>query len=430
MTAPLFSSVPPMPPRRAARALVAALVVGTLVTIGFSVAFPPMANDVWGTVKFLLTGGVLSLAVAGIGLGTMRMGQLRTLRARITAALATGSVVVLVNVLFAALAMFVSRHDLIFLVLISLYATAVSIIIGAVVAASLADRLRMVSEGAKLLAAGDLTARVAVPDTGAADETYVLATSFNTMAARLESAGRQHADDEEARRALIAAVSHDLRTPLAAVRAMIEAITDGVVTEPETVARFHATMSREIRTLSALIDDLFELSRLESGQIALSLAPVAAPELIAEVVEGLAVQAAAHDVRLTADVDAGVGDVVLDRPAVRRVLTNLVGNAIRHTPAGGMIGVSARPTPEGIRVDVSDTGEGIAPEDLPRVFERFYRGEKSRNRGTGGAGLGLAIARGFIEAHGGRIWVESEPGQGSRFSFTLPHMPEPWSAVP
>ncbi len=336
---------------------------------------------------------------------------------------------VLVNVLFAALAMFVSRHDLIFLVLISLYATAVSIIIGAVVAASLADRLRMVSDGAKLLAGGDLTTRVAMPDTDAADETFVLASSFNMMAARLESAAMQHADDEEARRALIAAVSHDLRTPLAAVRAMIEAITDGVVTEPETVARFHATMSREIRTLSALIDDLFELSRLESGQIALSLAPVAVPELIAEVVEGLAVQAAAHAVRLTADVDAAVGDAILDRPAVRRVLTNLVGNAIRHTPADGTIGVSARPTPEGIQVDVSDTGEGIAPEDLPRVFERFYRGEKSRNRGTGGAGLGLAIARGFIEAHGGRIWVESTPGQGSRFSFVLPQMPESLSAV-
>jgi len=419
-----------MPPDRAARALAAALIVGTLVTIGFSVAFPPMANDVWGTVRFLLTGGVLSLAVAGIGLGTMRMGWLRTLRARITASLATGAVVVLVNVLFAALAMFVSRHDLIFLVLISFYATAVSIIIGAVVAASLADRLRMVSEGAKLLAAGDLSTRVAVPDTDTADETYVLASSFNTMAARLESAAMQHADDEEARRALIAAVSHDLRTPLAAVRAMIEAITDGVVTDPPTVARFHATMSREIRTLSALIDDLFELSRLESGQIALSLAPVAVSELIAEVVEGLAVQAAAHDVRLTADVDAAVGDVVLDRPAVRRVLTNLVGNAIRHTPADGMIGVSARPTPEGIRVDVSDTGEGIAAEDLPRVFERFYRGDKSRNRGTGGAGLGLAIARGFIEAHGGRIWVESEPGQGSRFSFVLPDMPESLPAIP
>jgi len=405
----------------AARLFAAVLVAIVMIRLAVSIAIQPAPDDFWRTAELLLTCCLLSFSVAGLGLWLVTTNILKTLRARITAVLVTGAAVILVNVLFASLAMFVSHHDLVFLVIVSLYATAVSIIVGAVLAATLADSLRAVSNAAKTLAAGDLTTRVPLPDTGAADETYALAVSFNTMAMQLESASAQHAEDEEARRALIAAVSHDLRTPLAATRAMIEAITDGVVTDPETVARFHATMGREIRTLSALIEDLFELSRLEAGQLALSLAPAAVSDLIAEVVEGLTAQAAARDVRLVAMVDHTVGSVEIDRPAVRRVLTNLVQNALRHTPADGTIDVSAHPTPEGVRVDVADTGEGITAADLPHIFERFYRGEKSRNRETGGAGLGLAIARGFIEAHGGRIWVESDAGHGCRFSFTLPH---------
>jgi signal transduction histidine kinase len=383
----------------------------------------PSASDLWKTAELLAISGLLSLGVMGAGLWLMLAGVLRTIRARIVGALVAGSVVALINVLFSALLMFASRHDVLLLSLLSFFAVVVSVSLGAVLASSLTDRLRAVSDAAAALATGDLTVRVPPPMPDAASEVRALTVAFNMMAEQLEVAAARRADDDEARRMLVAAISHDLRTPLASIRAMIEAITDGVVTDAETVARFHATMGREIRTLSALITDLFELSQLEAGQLALSLAPATLPDLIAEVVEGLSAQAAAREVHIASGVEGAVGPVVIDTPAVRRVLANLVQNALRHTPADGTVAVTARAVAEGVQVDVVDTGEGIPAADLPHVFERFYRGEKSRSRETGGAGLGLAIARGFVEAHGGRIWVESEAGRGTRFSFILPRTP-------
>ncbi|MCA1723505.1 MAG: HAMP domain-containing protein [Thermomicrobia bacterium] len=380
---------------------------------------PPMM-DVGKMAVFVSVSALLSLGVMGADLWLMQTRALRTIRARIVGALAAGSVVALINVLFSALLMFASRHDVLLLALLSFFGVVVSVALGAVLAGSLTDRLHAVTDAAAALAAGDLSVRVPPPTADAANEVRALTVAFNRMAIQLEAAARRRTADDEARRMLVAAISHDLRTPLASIRAMIEAITDGVVTDAETIGRFHATMGREIRTLSALITDLFELSQLDAGQLALSLAPATISALITEVVEGLAAQAAARDVHIASGVEGAVGPVIIDTPAVRRVLTNLVQNALRHTPPDGTVAVTARAVADRVQVDVVDTGEGIPATDLPHVFERFYRGEKSRSRETGGAGLGLAIARGFVEAHGGRIWVESEAGRGTRFSFILP----------
>jgi signal transduction histidine kinase len=406
--------------RRFARALGAVCIAFGVVELLMIAIWQPPAGDLWKMAAFLTASGLLSLGVMGAGLWLMQTDVLRTIRARIIGALVAGSVVALINVLFSALLMFASRHDVLLLSLLSFFAVVASIALGAVLAGSLTDRLRAVSDAAAALANGDLAIRVPPPTTDAASEVRALMVAFNRMAAQLEEAATRRAEDDEARRMLVAAISHDLRTPLASIRAMIEAITDGVVTDAETIDRFHATMGREIRTLSALMTDLFELSQLEAGQLALSLAPATIPDLITEVVEGLSAQAAAREIHIAGSVEGAVGPVVIDTPAVRRVLTNLVQNALRHTPADGTVAVTARTVAEGVQVDVVDTGEGIPAADLPHVFERFYRGEKSRSRETGGAGLGLAIARGFVEAHGGRIWVESEAGRGTRFSFILP----------
>ncbi len=418
-----FTDESSMMRRRFVQALGAVGVAFGIVELLMIAIWQPPVGDLGKMAVLLSASGALSLGVMGVGLWLMQTGVLQTIRARMIGALVAGSVVALINVLFSALLMFASRHDVLLLSVLSVFAVVVSVALGAVLAGSLTDRLRAVSDAAATLATGDLAVRVPPPSADAASEVRALTVAFNSMAAQLEEAARQRADDDEARRMLVAAISHDLRTPLASIRAMIEAITDGVVTDAETTARFHATMGREIRTLSALITDLFELSQLEAGQLALSLAPATIPDLIAEVVEGLSAQAAARDVHIAGGVEGAVGPVVMDTPAVRRVLTNLVQNALRHTPADGTVAVTARAVAEGVQVDVVDTGEGIPAADLPHIFERFYRGEKSRSRETGGAGLGLAIARGFVEAHGGRIWVESEAGRGTRFSFILPRTP-------
>jgi signal transduction histidine kinase len=409
--------------RRFLRAFAVVCAAFAVVEVMAALLFQHSMGDLGKIAAFLLLSWLLSLGVMGLGYGLLRTEIFPSIRARIIVALIAGSVVALINVLVSALLMFASRHDVLLLIVLSLFAVVVSVALGAVLAGSLTDRLHAVSDAAAMLAAGDLNARVPPPAADSAREVRALTLAFNSMASQLETAAIQRADDDEARRMLVAAISHDLRTPLASVRAMIEAITDGVVTDPETVARFHATMGREIRTLSALITDLFELSQLEAGQLALSLAPATIPDLIAEVVEGLGAQAAARAIHIASGVEGAVGPVVMDTPAVRRVLTNLVQNSLRHTPADGTIAVTARAVADGVQVDVVDSGEGIPAADLPHIFERFYRGEKSRSRETGGAGLGLAIARGFVEAHGGRIWVESEAGHGTRFSFILPRAP-------
>jgi signal transduction histidine kinase len=169
-----------------------------------------------------------------------------------------------------------------------------------------------------------------------------------------------------------------------------------------------------------LIDDLFDVSQIDAGGLQLDVEPNSIGDLISDTIESFSETARQQDVQLAGEVRPGTDPVRLDARRIGRVLANLTSNALRHTSAGGRIHLTARRTPEGIEVEVRDTGEGIRPEDLPYVFDRFYRGEKSRSRATGGVGLGLAIAQGIVEAHGGHIRVESEMGHGARFVFLLP----------
>jgi signal transduction histidine kinase len=289
--------------------------------------------------------------------------------------------------------------------------------VGYFLSAALTDRIVNLGRAADELARGRLSARVTVSGN---DEMASLARTFNDMAARLEATAEQQQELDMLRRNLIAWAGHDLRTPLASIRAIVEALADGVVDDPETVDRYLSTARREIRSLSRLIDDLFELAQIEAGGLRLELAPNSISDLISDTMESFSELAARQRVTLEGSAEPGVDPVKVDAQQIGRVLSNLVGNALRHTPAGGTVRIQARRAAAGVQVEVHDTGEGIDAQDLPHIFERFYRGDKSRTRATGGAGLGLAIAKGIVEAHGGEIRVESAPGQGTTLVFQLP----------
>ena len=279
------------------------------------------------------------------------------------------------------------------------------------------ERMDLLKQAAEKLAQGNLETRVPV---SGRDEVATLAKSFNQMASQLQAMDEKQRELERLRKDLIAWVSHDLQTPLASMRAILEALSDGVVEEPETVKRYLNTAQRDVRSLSALIDDLFQMAQLDAGGIPLEKEDASLADLISDTLESFSELASRQSVSLEGSAELNVDPVLMDTQRIGRVLNNLIGNALRHTPAGGQVEVNARRAGSGVEVTVRDSGEGIRAEDLPNIFESFYRGEKSRSRATGGAGLGLAIARGIVRAHGGEIRVESQPGD-TRFIFSLPN---------
>jgi signal transduction histidine kinase len=240
------------------------------------------------------------------------------------------------------------------------------------------------------------------------------------MADQLEAAAQKQRETDQLRRDLIAWTSHDLRTPLTSIRAVVEALADRVIDDPDTIQRYLNSIQSDVASLNRLIDDLFELAQLDAGGLIFGKVPVSLSDLISDVLERMRALADQRRVQLSGRVSPGVDPVTIDPQKIERVLVNLISNAIRHTPEGGQVTIEAQVSDGRVRVSVRDTGEGIAPDDLPHVFERFYRGEKSRSRSTGGAGLGLAIAKGIVEAHGGSIGVTSRAGEGATFTFTLP----------
>jgi signal transduction histidine kinase len=235
------------------------------------------------------------------------------------------------------------------------------------------------------------------------------------LAVRQTMEERMRRQVEDARRGLVAAASHDLRTPLASLRLLVEAIDDGVAGEDRD--RYLREIRTHVAVLSDLIDDLFELSRIEAGDISWTMRRVELGELIGDTVAAFRTSAEERGVHLAAELPQGKVVAEADAEKVQRVLYNLIQNAIRHTPADGSVTVRAKGGPNGVEVEVADSGEGVPSGEGERVFEAFYRGERSRNED--GAGLGLAISRAIVEAHGGRIWLE-DAHPGTRVRFTLP----------
>lgn len=278
--------------------------------------------------------------------------------------------------------------------------------------------LERLTEAAEQMGQGNYAQRVEPPK--GKDELERLALSFNAMAERIESDINELRRQEELRRDLIANIAHDLATPLTAIQGFSEALADDVITEPGARQETAQLIGREVQRLRRLVGEIQQMTSLESGRAHLEFAPLDIRSLVDETLAVIEPECEQADIIIQNKIAPTTPPVMADSDRITQVLLNLLDNARRHTSAGGTITVSARQIGKLLEVEIKDTGIGINPEDLPYIFERFYRADRSRTGSTGGSGLGLSIVKAIISAHGGSIRAESTPGAGTIIFFTLP----------
>jgi signal transduction histidine kinase len=283
----------------------------------------------------------------------------------------------------------------------------IAVLLGIILARTLTQPVRDLTHAIQAMSRGELRQEVPVRS---ADELGTLTETFNQMSADLAHAN-------ELRRQQIADIAHDLRTPLTVITGYIEALRDGVL--KPTPARFE-TMNTEAQHLKRLVDDLRTLSLADAGELPMQIERVAPRALLDRLAAAYAPQAAARQITLAVSAASEAPDILVDPERMAQVLGNLVTNALRHTPSGGRIDLSAQSQGQAVILVVQDTGEGMPADVLPHVFDRFYRGDAARSQQDGESGLGLAIAKSIVEAHGGTITAASTPGHGTTFTITLP----------
>ncbi len=389
-------------------AIAAAGVLGTLaIGAAFGMGTPDLLAILWMIVA-------ASIVTAAVAVVAQRLLRHASLQRRFIALPVVAAAVTAANLAILYLRMAASDHDATVVVTLLCYSLAAGLAVAIVIARGTGGAVTHLVATARTLGHGDLDARVGPLHAGA--ELDTLGATLDEMASDLATArGREHAV-EQTRRDLITAVSHDLRTPLASLRAMIEALDDGVVTDPPTVTRYVGEMRRSATQLSTLVDDLFELAQLDAGAIEAETRRARLDDLVASALAAVEPEAQSKGLVLTADLGSAADADC--SPRLARVLQNLLVNAVRHTPADGTVHLHAERRGGRLALEVEDTGDGIAPEDLPRIFEPFFRSDRARS--GAGAGLGLTLAKRIVEALGGRISAESEPAQGARFAVELP----------
>jgi two-component system, OmpR family, sensor histidine kinase BaeS len=273
------------------------------------------------------------------------------------------------------------------------------------------------TRAAEQMKAGNYTQRADQPQS--LDELGRLALTFNSMADKLTADIYEQRQQEQLRRDMIANIAHDLVTPLTAIQGYSEAIADDVISDPIERQETALLIGREVQRLRRLVSDMQNMTSLEAGRLQLEIAPLNLHDLVEETLAVISPECQQADIELHNEIALGTPLALVDSDRLTQVLLNLLDNARRHTPAGGKIVINARNDGEQIIMSISDTGVGIQPLDLPHIFERFYRVDRSRNAASGGSGLGLAIIKAIIVAHGGTVWAESTPGHGTTIFFTL-----------
>ena len=399
--------------------LLTAVGICALLTIVFLWMLPRLGVSgelhmlvLWMTV---IAVGAISGAYVAYRLRLVRW--LRSLRWALLVIMILTVALIFLNVWVSAYLMFINKDDLAVTGILLVFAGVIALIFGFFVASAITDSIREMAGAAEQIAQGKLETRLGVQGN---DELADFARTFNWMAENLQQMDEQKRQLDQQRRDLIAWASHDLRTPVTAIRAMVEAMIDGMVTDPQTTERYLHNMQGEIQSLSKLIDNLFELAQLDSGHVKLDYQTVSLRDLISDTLGSMTARAEQQGITLRGAVDPNVDMISIAPDKIQRVLSNLLDNALRYTPPGGKVGLRATRDGDNVKVIVRNSGATI---DVSQVFTRFYRAEGSRAQskdGHRGAGLGLAITRGFVEAHGGKIWVESDPAQGVTFTFTLP----------
>jgi signal transduction histidine kinase len=355
-----------------------------------------------------------------VGFSAHRLGWLErapSLRSALVGTYLLASLLTFVNVWITARLMFASDHDLRLATVLLIFAGGIAVALGSFFAHAFSKRIAHLEDAARKIQEGDLSVRVEV---GGRDEIAALGSAFNQMAEGLESVHNKQRELEALRRDLVAWAGHDLRTPLTSIQVLVEALVDGVVEDPEATKKYLLQTKKQVDSLSLLVNDLFQISQLDAGGLPLNLERASMSDLISDTLESFSSLSRQRQVLLSGSASPDIDPLNFDVQYMGRVLNNLVSNALRYTAPGGSVSILANCRPGMVTVSVRDTGEGIAPEDIPYVFERFYRGEKSRSRASGGSGLGLAIAKGIVEAHGGKIEVSNLPEGGTEFTFSLP----------
>ncbi len=386
--------------------------VGAAVTVAVAFAMGASVHDALTLVALAVAGAVVA-ALVGATVG--RRLRTRPLAVQVAVVAATAIAAASLGSVLAANAMFVSAHDLGVLLVVLAAGGAAAVVAALVLAMHLARASAELQRLPERLAADEhAVARVPLPA-----ELADVAEQLTTTWIRLGEARRRERAMEASRRELVAWVSHDLRTPLSGIRAMSEALEDGVVTDPATVDRYHVTIRQEADRLAQLVDDLFELSRIQAGALDLELQRVGLADLVSDAIAATGVAADARGVVLEGELRHPAPEVSASVPDLARVIRNLLDNAIRHTPRGGRVLVEAFTEGKHAVLSVRDSCGGIPDDEIDRVFDLAFRGDAARTPGLGGGGFGLAIARGLVEAHNGDIQVANET-DGCRFTVRLP----------
>ena len=389
--------------------------IGLLGAWGLALAFGDSVRAA-SEVVALAAGASLLISVAG-GSIMVRFRD-RSLSVHLWVAAMTIVVGIAAGIVLAGLRMFVSPADERAMLVILVAASSVAVLTTVVLAGWLRRAVNSVTTVASCV--GQRPRRDTAPPAVATRELSALVTQLNEVSEQLHEAAMRERSLESSRRELVAWISHDLRTPLAAIRAVSEALEDGVVDDPDTVKKYHQTMRAEVERLNGMVDDLFRLSRIHAGLLTLQVETVTLSDLVSDALSLAAPVARAKGVLLTGEMENDELRVRVATTEFLRVLRNLLDNALRHTPRGGEVSVQAAASASEAVLAVRDTCGGIPEADLGRVFEAGYKGDAARSPEPGArAGLGLAIAQGLVEAHGGTIHVENE-SDGCRFEVRLP----------